>query len=52
MILDNEEQRQVLLKIINNCPLTGNIRSLTQDLIVLQKLIDSIKNATIKEEGK
>lgn len=49
MILDNQDQRQLLLTILNNTPFNGNIAQLTEMIRKVNELGLAIQNAEVKE---
>jgi len=48
MVLDNEEQRKLLLQITNSTGINGNYAQAKQTIILLDKLVADITNAEIK----
>ena len=52
MILDNQQQKNLLINIIRNTQLQGRYRDLKNDIILLDNLLQAIQNAEIKSTGK
>lgn len=52
MILDNEEQRQLLLNCVNSAQMTGVVAQLMLELTNIAKLIETIRSAQIAEVKK
>ena len=52
MILDNQQQKNLLINIIRNTQLQGRYRDLKNDIILLDDLLKAIQNAEIKSKTK
>ena len=50
MILDNQQQKNLLINIIRNTQLQGRYRDLKNDIILLDNLLQAIQNAEIKDK--
>jgi len=51
MVLDNQQQKNLLINIIRNTQLQGRYRDLKNDIILLDNLLQAIQNAEIAKEG-
>jgi|GEM_PF-4908852 len=51
MILDNQQQKNLLINIIRNTQLRGSYRDLKNDIILLDNLLQAIQNAEIAKES-
>jgi hypothetical protein len=49
MILDSEEQRQMLLEIINTVPIQGDYAGIKQTLPKMDALVEAIQMAEVKD---
>ena len=53
MILDNQQQKNLLINIIRNTQLQGSYRDLKNDIILLDNLLQAVQNAKLeKDENK
>jgi len=50
MILDNQQQKNLLINIIRNTQLQGRYRDLKNDIILLDNLLQAVQNAEIKDK--
>ena len=50
MILDNKQQKNLLINIIRNTQLQGRYRDLKNDIILLDNLLQDIKNAKLEND--
>lgn len=48
MIIDSEDQRALMLKIINTVQMTGTVLEIKQALVEVDKLISAVTSASIK----
>lgn len=48
MVLDNEEQRQLLLQLITTTPIQGNFMQAKEAVLMLDGLMEDVNNAEIK----
>lgn len=51
MVLDNESQRQMLMTILQNTPLQGNLRQVREATKQLEGLILAVETAEIKDKS-
>ena len=51
MILDNQQQKNLLINIIRNTQLRGSYRDLKNDIILLDNLLQAVQNAEIAKES-
>jgi len=47
MILDNEEQRVILMQVITTIPLQGALQAMAQNVQALGQLLEAVKSATV-----
>ena len=52
MILDNEEQREFIIKALLSLPIQGDYEGIMQMLPKFTAVIEAVKSATVQEEGK
>lgn len=52
MILDNEEQRKVILQALTSMQVTGNIKDITNAINVINNIIKAVKEASISQQRK
>jgi len=52
MILDNQQQKNLLINIIRNTQLQGRYRDLKNDIVLLDNLLQAVQNAEIKNKKK
>jgi len=52
MILDRKEQKELLLNIIKNVQIGGNLEQATKTIAVIQDLFKSVQEAKIQERKK
>ena len=50
MILDNQQQKNLLINIIRNTRLQGRYRDLKNDIILLDNLLQAVQNVEIKDK--
>lgn len=50
MILDSEEQRKLLLEIINNVPMQGDYAGIKKLLVTFDELAIAVRTASIQEK--
>lgn len=50
MVLDNEDQRAVLLEALTKVQITGTYETIAQMWPLIEATVAAVKNATIKEE--
>ena len=48
MILDNKQQKNLLINIIRNTQLQGRYRDLKNDIEILDNLLQAVQNAEVK----
>lgn len=48
MILDNEEQREMLVQVIDNLPLQGSVSDLNRTLVKFNELRNAVVTADIE----
>jgi len=51
MILDNQQQKNLLINIIRNTQLHGSYRDLKNDIVLLDNLLQAVQNAEIAKES-
>jgi len=52
MTLDSREQKELLLSIIKNVQIGGNLEQVTKTIAVIQGLLKSVQEAKIQERKK
>ncbi len=50
MILDNQQQKNLLINIIRNTQLRGSYRDLKNDIILLDNLLQAVQNAKLEND--
>lgn len=50
MILDSEDQRALMLKIINTVQMTGTVQEIKQALVEVDKLISAVTSAQLEKK--
>ncbi|MHA1305592.1 MAG: hypothetical protein ACTSPI_17970 [Candidatus Heimdallarchaeaceae archaeon] len=52
MTLDNKEQKELLLNIIKNVQIGGNLEQAKKTIVVIQDLLKTVQEAKIQEKKK
>jgi len=52
MVLDSKEQKELLLNIIKNVQIGGNLEQATKTIAVIQDLLKSVQEAKIQEKKR
>lgn len=50
MVLDNAQQKDLLLNIINALPMNNNYQQIKQMIVVIDELVKSISEAEVKPQ--
>ena len=49
MVCDNEKQRQLLIQIIQNVQVGGNLEQASQTLVIIKRLLQDVQDAEISK---